>query len=252
MAKKDNLGAKMVAAELHDGDPDVDPPKDIPPAPVVAPDPVAAAPVAAAPMVGVTIADIQAIVKTAVEAAQSGNSEMARMVTDGIAQARKPIPEQTDAAYPRISVLNPLGERDHPRPGLKCELFIGTREPKSQTVQRSYGYLADDLSAYEQIAINTLEPMSGTIMLSDDQKIKVEIVATRDEITNEIRRLVLMVPLYVIQKGSQHKNALPSICNIVAQLTGRNYAKLSKDDLAWFMAEHRKKNYVAVREAVAA
>lgn len=220
-----------------------------------------AAPVAAPPhqvepvapqALAMTVADIQAIVKTAIEASQGGNAAIAEQITQGIAQARKPIPEQTDAANPRISTLNPLGERDHPRPGLKCELFIGTREPKSQTVQRSYGYVAEDLSAYEQIAINTLQPMTGTIKLLDESPIKVDLVGTRDELTNEIKRLVMMVPLGLIQKKSQNKNMLPSICNIVAQLTGRDYSKLSLDDLQWFMAEHRAKRYVTERESVAA
>lgn len=253
MAKKDSLGARMVADEINGVDPDADPPKDLSPPPAVAP--VAPSAPAVAPQVlSVTLADIQAIVKTAVEASQAGTANLADVVTKGIAQARKPIPEQTDADYPRISVLNPLGERDHPRPGLKCEVFIGTREPKSQTVQRSYGFLADDLTANEQIALNTLEPTSATIRLLDDSPIKVEVVGKRDELTNEISRLVIMVPLALIQKGSQNKNNLPGICNLVAQLTGKDFSKLSSDDLAWFMAEHRAKRYVSERprEVVAA
>lgn len=221
-------------------------------APPVAAPPSPPAPVAPQPIT-LTVDDIQKIVSTAITAAQSGNQQIAEIVTQGIAQARKPIPERTDADYPRISVLNPLGERDHPRPGLKCEFFLGTREPKSQTVQRTYGFVAEDLTAHEQIALNTLEPQSATITLLDDSPVKVEVVATsRDDITNAITRLVLIVPPILLQKGSQNKNMLPSVCGLVKQLTGHDYRKLSKDDLAWFMSEHRKKNYVAVREMVAA
>lgn len=218
---------------------------------MVAP-PVPVTPPAPSPVVNMTVADIQGIVKAAVEAAQSGNQQIASIVTQGIAQARKPIPEQTDADYHRISAFNPLGDRDHPRPGLKCEVYIGTREPKSNTVQRSYGFLADDLTVYEQIALNTLEPMKQTIKLLDDSPLAIEIVGTRDEITGALTRMVIMVPLQVIQKGSQSKNLMPGICNLVAQLTGKDYTKLSHEDLAYLMAEHRKGNYISEREPVAA
>jgi hypothetical protein len=218
----------------------------------IVPTPVVAPPPAPPAVVGVTIADIQAIVKTAVEAAQSGNQHFAQIVTDGIAQARKPIPEKTDADYPRVSTLNPLGEKDHPRPGLKCEFYLGTKLPKTGQAQRTYPFVADDLTAQEQIALNTLEPTSGVVQLLDGAEIKVEVAPTRDDITNAIVRMVLVVPQYVIEKNSQHKNMLPSICNLVEQLTGKNFAKLSLDDLAYFMAEHRKKHYVSERESVAA
>lgn len=216
-----------------------------PPAPV-------AAPAAPAAMVGVTIADIQAIVKTAVEAAQGGNQQIAQIVTDGIAQARKPIPEKTDADYPRISTLNPLGERDHPRPGLRCEFFLGMRQGKSGQVQRSYPWVAEDLTAQEQIALNTLTPTSGTIALLDGTPIKVEVVPTRHDLTDEITRMVIVVPQFVIEKNSQHKNMLPPICNLVEQLTGKNFARLAGEELAYFMAAHRQKRFVDAREVVAA
>lgn len=216
-----------------------------------APKPEAVAPVAPAQM-HVSVTDIQAIVKAAVEAAQGGNKEIAELVTQGIAQARQPIPERTDADNPRISTMNPLGDKAHPRPGLKCDFFLGIREGKSGAVQRSYEWIADDLSACEQVALNTLEPMAKTIHLTDGTEIKVELVATRNDITDEITRMVLVLPQFVMQKGSQHRNAVPSICHIVEQLTGKNFAKLSNDDLAWLMAEHRAKRYVSARESVAA
>jgi hypothetical protein len=220
------------------------------------PAPVAPVAPASAPL-SITAEQIQGMVASAVTAAitasQSGNSEMARMVTDGLAQSRKPIPEKPDADYHRISARNPLGERDHPLPGLKCKFFLGTRMPKTDAVQRTYPFEADDLNAYEQVALNTLSPASATIHLLDEKAVKVEVVAaSRDDITGEITRMVLVVPPYVIEKKSQTKNMLPSICKMVAQITGHDYSKLSNNDLAWFMAQHRAKNYVAVREAVAA
>lgn len=213
-----------------------------PPAPVVAP----------APQMAVTMADISSIVKAAVEAAQSGNSEMARMVTDGIAQARKPIPEGTDASNPRISAQNPLGDRDHPRPELKCAITLGTQEGKGKPIQRTYPFDDGDLTVQEILALNTLQPGNFVMRLYGGAEIKVSVVPEYDPASDELRRLVIVLPQHVTQRGSQLKNMLPGAVDIVAQLTGHDFSKLSTDDLAWFMAQHRQKNYVAVRESVAA
>lgn len=213
--------------------------------------PVKAPAKAVAPQMSMTVSDIQSIVTAAVEAASKGQANLADVVTQGIAQARKPIPEGTDASNPRISTMNPLGDRDHPRPRLKCEFFLGVKD-KSGQIQRSYPFLNDDLSVYEVIALNTLEPVSTKIRRLDDQIMPMEIVATRDPVTDEVRRMVMIVPHEVIGKGSLIKNTMPGPLKIVEQITGHDYDKLSNDDLAWFMAEHRAKRYVAVRESVAA
>src|SRR5687768_1672705 len=95
-----------------------------------------AAPVAAAsPALTLSMADLQAIVKTAVEAAVAGNSSAASMQTD-VMQAMLDTQlklaanpggrhSNSDQENPRISVFNPQGEREHPRPGLKCQMFFG-------------------------------------------------------------------------------------------------------------------------------
>lgn len=252
--------AKKRIPEIHEAltgeeEMDVD---DIPEivTPVAPAVPAQAAPVAAQTGVTLTFEQMKELMglsgQQAAEMMAKAMEAQSKTNAEAAARVRNPIPEGTDASYPRISALNPLGERDHPRPGLKCDFYLGTREPKSQTVQRTYQFVAEDLTAYEQIALNTLTPTSGAMELLDGAPVKVELVATKDDITDEITRMVLIVPPKIIQKGSEHKNMLPSVCKIVEQLTGKNYAKLSKDDLAWFMAEHRKKNYVAGRESVAA
>lgn len=226
-------------------------------APVVPAPPVAAAPVATGPSVTLTFEQMKELMGlSSVQATEMMTSAMAaqsKTNAEAAARVRNPIPEGTDASYPRISVLNPLGERDHPRPGLKCEFFLGTRMPKTKQVQRTYPWVADDLSAHEQIALNTLVPTSKTILLRDDSEAKCEVVATSaDDITGEITRMVVVLPPHLLEKKSQSKNNIPGICDLVAQLTGRDFARLSPDDLAWFMAEHRKKHFVSVRESVAA
>lgn len=195
---------------------------------------------------------LQNMITAAVNAAAQGNQALAEAVTAGIAATRKPIPEGTDSSNPRISVLNPLGDRDHPRPTLRCEMFLGTFDAKTQQVQRTYPYLTDDLSVQEVIALNTLEPVTTTQDFHGIGPIKVSVVPERDAVTDEIRRMVITVPVSVTGKGSTVKNMLPGPCGLVAKLTGRDYSTLQGDELAWFMAEHRAGRYVTEREPVAA
>lgn len=246
--KKKNL---LVADALRDeGDPESDIDDVEPETETVAPvAPVAvAAPVAPAPgmPISMSLNDLQALMSTVT----SGNADLANAVTKGIADAREPIPE--NKISPGISSANPLGDKKHPRPGLKCKMTFGTQDAKTQVVTPSYPLDADDLTVYEQIALNTLAPIHTTIQLLDGATIKLSVVPELDRVTDEITKLTLVIPGYVTEKKSAIKNMLPSPLNIVTQLTGRDYSKLSHDDLAWFMAEHRAKRFVSERETVAA
>lgn len=217
----------------------------------ILPEKVTPAPVRA-PMQAFTMtaADIQAIVTSAVQAASQGNAALADAVTQGIANAREPIPENKFA--PEISVYNPLGDHLHPRPGLRCKVTLATQDAKTKIVKETYPFEANDLTAYEQIALNTLVPWSGRVHLLDGAEIKLSIVPSYNPIDDSIEKLALVIPAHVTEKKSAIKNMLPPICNLVEQITGHNYAKLSLDDLKWFMAEHRSRNYVAARDTVAA
>lgn len=248
MPRKKNLD---LAAEMGE-EVDVTEDQAVDAATIVAPEPIAVPPLPSQAL-SLTVADLQALVATAVNAAQQGNQALADVVTQGIAQARKPIPEGTDASNPRISVMNPLGDRDHPRPLLKCEYFLGTQDPKSKQITRTYPFLDHDLTVQEVIALNTLAPGDYRAQLYDGTDIKVSVVPERNGATDELRRLVIVVPGYVTEKKSAVKNMLPNPCVLVSQMMGvPEYSKLSNDDLAWFMAEHRAKRYVTAREAVAA
>ena len=250
MPRKKNLD---LAAELGE-DVDVTEAEAAQASEIVAPVPPPAAPVAAAPAqtYNLTASDLQNMITAAVSAAAQGNQALADAVTAGIAATRKPIPEGTDASNPRISVFNPLGDRDHPRPTLRYEVFLGTFDAKTKQVQRTYPFLDDDLTVNEVIALNTLEPVSTTLEFHGIGPTRVSVVPERDAVTDEIQRLVITLPTNVTGKGSTVKNMLPGPCGLVALLTGRDYSKLSNDDLAWFMAEHRAGRYVTEREPVAA
>lgn len=217
--------------------------------------PAVVAPVAVSPTTPLTLTleQIQALMASATAGSAANNAALAEAVTQGIAQARKPIPEGTDHSNPRVSDANPLGDRDHPRPALKCEVYLGTQDAKTKQVSRTYPYNADDLTVHEILALNTLEGGHFSIKLHDGSPIKVSVVPEMDEATGTLFRLVIAVPGTVTGKGSALKNMLPGPCNLVSQITGGlDFSRLSNDDLAWFMAEHRAKRYVSERVSVAA
>lgn len=247
MPRKKNLD---LAAELGE-DVDVTEDEAVQAAAIVAPAPVVA-PVAPPQTFQMTEDGLQRMITAAVTAAAQGNQALADAVTAGIAATRKPIPEGTDASNPRISVLNPLGDRDHPRPALRWEVFLGTFDQKTKQVQRTYPYLTDDLTVNEVIALNTLEPITTTLDFHGIGPTRVSVIPERDAVTDAIYRLVITLPTNVTGKGSTVKNMLPGPCGLVAQLTGRDFSKLSGDELAWFMAEHRSGRYVTERKPVAA
>ena len=216
--------------------------------------PVAPAPAAVSTTtpLALTLEQLQALMSMATAGSATNNAALAESITQGIAQARKPIPEGTDQSNPRISDANPLGDRDHPRPALKCEVYLGTQDADKK-VSRTYPFTADDLTVHEVLALNTLEGGHYSVKLYDGSPIKVSVVPEMDEATDTLRRLVIVVPGAVTGKGSALKNMLPGPCNLVSQITGGpDFSRLSHDDLAWFMAEHRAKRYVSERAPVAA
>lgn len=218
---------------------------------VASPPPVAVAPAPVAPSapIAMTLEQLQALLAANSASTQQNTQALADALTQGIKQAQPQRPSNEIA--PDVSDANPLGERDHPRPGLKCKVTLGIMDGKSKQIQPTYPFVADDLTAYEQIALNTLEKGEHQIKLYDGRAIKLQVIEEFDAL-DRLQRMVLVVPQHVTQKGSETRNMLPGPLAIVQQITGIDYTRLSLDDLAWFMAEHRAGRYVAVREAVAA
>jgi len=235
------------------GDED-DAPDEIPPVHVAAPVTVETPALPAAGAVSLTMEQLQAIISGAVTAATAAGTQGMQSIADsvrlGIEQSRTPIHE--NQIHHGVSALNPLGDTLHPRPGLKCRMTRGIQDAKTKVISESYPWEADDLSGYEQIALNTLEPAHAIVNRLDGVQMKVTIVPERDPVTDALTKLTVVLPTDVMQKGSQVKNMVPDALNLVLQITGRDFSKLSNDDLAWFMAEHRAGRYVAEREPVAA
>jgi hypothetical protein len=220
-----------------------------PPPVVASPHPVAsvAAPVViAAQPITMTFEQLQALMSTQAASSQQNTQALADALTQGIKQAQPQRPSNEIA--PDISDANPLGERDHPRPGLKCKVTLGIMDGKNKQIQPTYPFVAEDLTVYEQIALNTLAEGEYVIKLYDGKDITVQVIEQRDDL-KRLQRIVIVVPQQVTLKGSETRNMLPGPVNIVAQITGRDFSKLSLEDLEWFMAEHRAKRYVSERPA---
>lgn len=227
----------------------MDPVTPAPATPVAAPAPVAAAPVAPTAPIAMTLEQLQALLAANAASTQQNTQALADALTQGIKQAQPQRPSNEVA--PGISDQNPAGDKDHPLPGLKCKFTLGIQDAKTKQIQPTYPFMAEDLTAYEQIALNTLESGEYRIKLYDGKEIKAQVVAEHDAL-DRLQRMVIVIPQAVTQKGSETRNMLPGPINIVAQITGHDYSRLSLDDLKWFMAEHRSGRYVSERPAVAA
>lgn len=246
MPRKKNLD---LASELGE-DIDVTEDEAVEASAIVAPVVVEPAPVAApsAP-IAMTLEQLRALLAANSASSQQHTQALADALTQGIKQAQPQRP--SNEVHPEVSEQNPLGERDHPRPGLKCKITLGIQDAKTKQIQPTYPFEADDLTAYEQIALNTLDQGEYQVRLFDGRAIKMQIIAEHDHL-DRLQRMVLVVPQHVTQKGSETRNMLPGPLALAQQISGHDYSRLSLDDLAWFMAEHRAGRYVSARESVAA
>lgn len=217
------------------------------------PAPVAVAPDMSRP-VTMTAADLQQMITAAVTAAVGASGAAMASVGDavrqGIEQSRAPIPE--NKIHHHISSFNPLGDTAHPRPGLKCAIALGVQDAKTKQVYETYPFEADDLTAWEQIALNLLEPVHAKVSRLDGVVMPVSVVPEHDPVNERLTKLTVVIPTDVTAQGSQVKNMLPGVVDLVRQITGKDVSRLAGDELAWVMAEHRAGRYVAAREVVAA
>ncbi len=205
--------------------------------------------------------DIAAIVNAAVTAAlaagRTDTNALSEAITAGMQQVQTP--KHENIASNGVSVLNPLGDEKFPRPGLKCEMWLGGFDAADDDkVKRAWKIEAKDVSIWEQLALNTLAPVSKTIQRIDDVPMKVIVDAKKNDVTGEPQRLIIGLPLTMVGKTGENRNMVPRITELVRQLNGVDFTERSwplpekADDLKWFMAQHGSGNYVSKREEVRA
>lgn len=95
-----------------------------------------------------------------------------------------------NVAPPRISVFNPSGDRDHPKPPLKCEMFwVG------------YDLRPEVLTPEEVDLMNRLEPGEYVVMKADRTQIPLTVTAKRNS-NLKLERLDVWFPC----KGQDRHN----------------------------------------------
>lgn len=155
---------------------------------------------------------------------RGGDVDIAKAITDGMAQVAQPIPE--NKVSDGRSDLNPLG-LSSPRPGFKCEMWMGVIDDEQNT-RKWFELEASDLTIWEECALNTLQPIETVIrsLGSEREDLKVRVEAKLNSVSGKLDRLTIAVPLTWVQKGADSKkNMIPGITEIVRQLNGCDFRR---------------------------
>jgi hypothetical protein len=195
---------------------------------------------------GLTFEDICEIADAQASRTKGNNAEIADSITQGIKEAKEPIPE--NKASNGISDSNPLGVSS-PRPGFKCEMWMGVVDDKGD-VKPWYEIEQSDVTIWEECALNTLEPIESVIcsLGSDRPDLRIRVEARRDSISQKLLRLMVAVPLTWVQKGpDSRKGQIPPITEIVRQLNGCDFRRreMSLETLKQVQAAQRAGDYTA-------
>lgn len=169
-------------------------------------------PVAVGPngTVNLTFEQLMALVKASQANAPSYEQmvELATKAAYAGADRVKP-KELTIAQTERKSAYNPLGERDHPRPKLKCHMYFGSAplgSPKEVTT----------LTREEIDALNQLTPGHYRITKMDKSKMVVEIKGQLNS-NRQLDRLWILLPA-----GDDQQNLYPGLADFARQCTDEN------------------------------
>lgn len=136
---------------------------------------------------------------TQAEAFQSMMAQMAATMAEQTRLAREPIPENKVA--PGVSAFNPKGDRDFPRPDLKCPVFLGQYDDDGK-IEAAYPVLEDTSTVEELTLCNQLEQGDALIERNDGEIGKVVIQARRDG-SGKLNRLVIAFPYGWMSKEKQ-------------------------------------------------
>lgn len=142
--------------------------------------------------------------------AQEGLSQtdLIAAVAEGAAKAHKP----ENPESPGISVYSyPEGELKHPKPRLKCDMFIG-----SAPLERS------TLTPTEIEILNTMEPGHYTVRRADESTAVIEVRARRDS-NQQIDRMWI-----VINAEDPDRNGFGTLTKLASQFVDANRVNAPK------------------------
>ena len=121
------------------------------------------------------------------------------------AEATKKALRPENEAHPGISVYNPLGERDHPNPDLKCKVFWC-----------GYPELKENLTREEVIAFNAIDEPGEYLFHRTDGSVEKATVEIERDARGAATRLLIGFPCQ-----GQNKHNLPSKLALLAELHGQ-------------------------------
>ena len=131
------------------------------------------------------------------------NAALVEQIGDITKAVQKQRPE--NVAGPEISALNPLGERDHPRPELPCpKVWLG-------------GFPIDrEQSTREELElINRLQPGEYTVTRVDDETERVPVAFLKDDMGRLAQIRI------GINKGREHRHLWPKLAVILKEIVSQ-------------------------------
>lgn len=162
--------------------------------------------------------DIQGIVAAVVAAMQANGASQADAIAsalkEAVAGAREPIPENKVA--PQVSVFNPEGDRDHPRPGLECPTFLGVYDDDGK-IAPAFEMVEANCTVKEQELLNVVGQGEYLVTRMDGVKGLVK-VQVRKDLNGKPSRKVLAVPHGWL--GRDQYQQLPSQVSLCEQIVG--------------------------------
>jgi hypothetical protein len=110
---------------------------------------------------------------------------------EALVQREKSRPHENPNS-PEISFMNPLGERDHPRPELKCKMFwVGFRLTK------------DGLTREEIDLLNTIKAGIYRVTKADGKQIPFTVAATQDA-GGKLEKMTFHFPCKSVEDRNNH------------------------------------------------
>jgi hypothetical protein len=146
------------------------------------------------------------IVSLASSTASSGGIT-AEGLAEAMKAAREKIPENIKA--PLISDANPLGERDHPRPLLKCAMYFGGALIGNTKVNA--GLTLDEIDSLNQVT-----PGHYRITKTDGSR---QVIEVEGRLNSNLETELLR---FVLPEGDQTKNNYPGQADLARQCCSKN------------------------------
>lgn len=162
-------------------------------------------PAASAPAVALTFEQLKELLAmNAVNPAQ-----IAKIAAEAATEGARAVKMPENKQPPGVSAFNPDGERDHPRPKVKCYVYFGSAPIGSPKDNRT-------VTREEIDALNTLTPGHFRITKMDQSQVVVEL---RGQVNSNrvLERLWIVLP-----DGDEQKNLYPPLTDFCRQCCEAN------------------------------